>query len=96
MPLQGGVKRALAGMPFIVSVAHGPGRVAFSRDATGELVVMPLHPGMELDVREHAFLLASHQIGYSYVAHPGPAQHPARRPGHVHGPLRDHQRSRAC
>src|SRR5437016_5253161 len=67
MPLQGGVKRALAGMPFIVTLAYGPGRVAFSRDATGELVVMPLHPGMELDVREHAFLLASHHIAYSYV-----------------------------
>ena len=67
MPLDGGLKRALAGMPFIISLAHGPGRVAFSRDATGELVVMPLHPGMELDVREHAFLLASHQITYSYV-----------------------------
>ena len=67
LPLQGGMKRALAGMPFIVSVASGPGRVAFSRDATGELVVMPLHPGMELDVREHAFLLASHHINYSYV-----------------------------
>lgn len=67
LPLQGGAKRALAGMPFIVSVAHGPGRVAFSRDATGELVVLPLHPGMELDAREHAFLLASHHINYSYV-----------------------------
>jgi len=67
MPLQGGVKRALAGMPFVISVAHGPGRIAFSRDATGELVVLPLHPGMELDVREHAFLLASHHISYSYV-----------------------------
>src|SRR5436305_12343782 len=67
MPLQGGVKRALAGMPFIVTIAHGPGRIAFSRDATGELVVMPLHPGMELDVREHAFLLASHHIAFSYV-----------------------------
>jgi uncharacterized protein (AIM24 family) len=30
-------------------------------------VVLPLHPGMELDVREHAFLLASHQIDYSFV-----------------------------
>jgi len=67
MPLSGGVKRALAGMPFIISIAHGPGRVAFSRDATGELVVLPLHPGMELDVREHAFLLASHSIDYSYL-----------------------------
>jgi uncharacterized protein (AIM24 family) len=67
MPLQGGMKRAFAGMPFIISVAQGAGRIAFSRDATGELVVLPLHPGMELDVREHAFLLASHSIGYSYV-----------------------------
>ena len=67
MQLGGGLKRAFAGMPFIISVATGPGRIAFSRDATGELVVLPLHPGMELDVREHAFLLCSHQIGYSFV-----------------------------
>ena len=67
MPLAGGIKRALAGMPFIISVASGPGRIAFSRDATGELVVMPLHPGMELDVREHAFLLGSHTVDYSYT-----------------------------
>jgi uncharacterized protein (AIM24 family) len=67
MSLQGGAKRAFAGMPFMVSQVQGPGRIAFSRDATGELVVLPLHPGMELDVRGHAFLLASHHIGYSYV-----------------------------
>ena len=67
MPLSGGAKRLFAGMPFIVSIAQGPGRVAFSRDATGELVVLPLHPGMELDVREHAFLVASHHIDYTYV-----------------------------
>jgi uncharacterized protein (AIM24 family) len=67
MPLQGGMKRALAGMPFIISVANGTGRIAFSRDASGELVILPLHPGMELDVREHAFLLASQHIAYSYV-----------------------------
>ena len=67
MQMPGGMKRALAGMPFLVSIAAGPGRVAFSRDATGELVILPLHPGMELDVREHAFLLASSHIAYSYV-----------------------------
>lgn len=67
MPLSGGIKRALAGMPFIISLAQGAGRIAFSRDASGELVILPLHPEMELDVREHAFLLASHQIEYSYV-----------------------------
>ena len=67
MQLSGGLKRAFAGMPFLITVASGPGRIAFSRDATGELVVLPLHPGMELDVREHAFLLCSHQVAYSFV-----------------------------
>jgi uncharacterized protein (AIM24 family) len=67
MPLSGGIKRLLAGMPFAVTQARGPGHVAFSRDASGELVVMPLHPGMELDVREHAFLMASHSIAYSFI-----------------------------
>jgi uncharacterized protein (AIM24 family) len=67
LPLPGGMRRLFAGMPFVVSVAHGQGRVGFSRDATGELVVMPLHPGAELDVREHAFLLASHHVDYSFV-----------------------------
>src|SRR5580693_4368767 len=67
LQLPGGLKRAFAGMPFVISVATGPGRIAFSRDATGELVVLPLHPGMELDVREHAFLLSSHHISYSFV-----------------------------
>ena len=67
MTLQGGMRRVLAGMPFVISVAHGPGRIAFSRDATGELVVLPLHPGMEVDAREHAFLLASHHVDYSFV-----------------------------
>ncbi len=63
----GGARRMLGGMPHIVTVANGPGRIAFSRDAPGELVVLPLHPGMELDVREHAFLVASHSIQYSFV-----------------------------
>lgn len=65
--IAGGVKRMLAGMPFSISMAEGPGHIAFSRDASGELVVLPLHPGMELDVREHSFVLASHVIDYSFV-----------------------------
>jgi uncharacterized protein (AIM24 family) len=66
-PTQGGMRRMFGGMPFVLTLAYGPGRVAFSRDSPGELVVLPLHPGMELDVREHAFLLASHSIAYSFV-----------------------------
>ncbi|MBL8796050.1 MAG: AIM24 family protein [Planctomycetia bacterium] len=67
LSLKGATKRLLAGMPVIVTVAHGPGRVAFSRDNSGELVVLPMHPGQELDVREHAFLLGSQHIDYSYT-----------------------------
>jgi uncharacterized protein (AIM24 family) len=67
LKVPGGLKRTIGGMPHIVTVANGPGRIAFSRDAPGELVVLPLHPGMELDVREHAFLVASHSIQYSFV-----------------------------
>ena len=67
MSTGGGMKRMLGGMPHVISVAHGPGRVAFSRDQAGEIVVLPLHPGMEFDVREHAFLVASHSISYSFV-----------------------------
>ncbi len=63
--LQG--NRRAHGMPYSVLVASGPGRIAFSRDAAGELVVMPIHPGTELDVREHAFLLASHVVDYSFI-----------------------------
>ena len=63
----GGMKRTLGGMPHILSTAQGPGRIAFSRDATGEIVVLPLHPGMELDVREHAFLIGTHSLNYSFV-----------------------------
>jgi uncharacterized protein (AIM24 family) len=62
-----GPRRSVGGMPHIVSVAYGPGRVAFSRDAPGEMVVLPLHPGMEIDVREHAFLAASGSVNYSFV-----------------------------
>jgi uncharacterized protein (AIM24 family) len=62
----GGIKRIIGGMPHYMTYASGPGRIAFSRDATGELVVLPLHPNMELDVREHAFLLGTHTITYSF------------------------------
>jgi uncharacterized protein (AIM24 family) len=63
----GGMKRMLGGMPHIISVANGPGRIALSRDAAGEVVVLPLHPSMEIDVREHAFLAGTHSLTYSFV-----------------------------
>jgi uncharacterized protein (AIM24 family) len=60
-------KRTVAGMPYAVIEARGPGRVAVSRDASGEVVVLPLHPGMELDVRGHAFLVASVNVSYDFI-----------------------------
>ena len=63
----GGMKRTLGGMPHILSISQGPGRIAFSRDAAGEIVVLPLHPGMEIDVREHGFLIGTHSLNYSFV-----------------------------
>jgi len=71
MNTQGGAKRLLSGMPFVLSVAHGPGHVAFSRDAPGELVVLPIDPGVELDVREHGLIMASGTLSYSFEKLPG-------------------------
>lgn len=67
----GGAKRLLADLPFVLSVANGPGRVAFSRDSPGELVVLPVDPGVELDAREHAMILATTSLTYSFEKLPG-------------------------
>jgi hypothetical protein len=34
-PMKGAFKRMLAGMPFMLTGANGPGRIAFSRDGAG-------------------------------------------------------------
>ena len=67
MDVGGGIQRMVGGMPRILNVATGPGRIAVSRDAAGELVVLPLDPGMEIDVRGHAFLAGTHSLDYSFV-----------------------------
>ena len=71
MDAPGGAKRLLADLPFVLSVAHGPGRVSCSRDAPGEMVVLPVDPGQEMDVREHAMLLATNSLTYSFEKLPG-------------------------
>ena len=71
MSTPGGAKRLLSGMPFVLSVARGPGRVAFSRDAPGEIVVVPIEAPSEVDVREHALLLATATLTYSFEKLPG-------------------------
>ncbi len=71
MNTPGGAKRLLSGMPFVLSVARGPGRVAFSRDAPGEIIVIPVEAPREVDVREHALVLASATLTYSFEKLPG-------------------------
>lgn len=66
-PLAGGLKRLTAGMPAFITQAAGPGRLALSRDAMGEVVVLLMDPSHEIDVRSHAFLMANHTVNYSFV-----------------------------
>ena len=66
MPLKGAWKRVFAGMPLVMTQAAGPGRIAFSRDAPGELIAVPLHPGQAVDVREHLFLTATGNVVYDW------------------------------
>jgi uncharacterized protein (AIM24 family) len=67
MSMKGAWKRMLAGMPLIMTQAEGPGHIAFSRDAPGELVALPLQPGQEVDVREHLFLVATQSVTYDWI-----------------------------
>jgi uncharacterized protein (AIM24 family) len=64
--LRGGWKRMFAGLPLIMLQAQGPGHIAFSRDAPGEMVALPIHPGQEVDVREHLFLVATSTVTYDW------------------------------
>jgi len=64
--MQGLGKRMLAGLPVFVTEAHGPGRIAFSRDAPGQIIFLEVRPGAMLHVREHQFLFATSSVKYSY------------------------------
>jgi uncharacterized protein (AIM24 family) len=94
MPLASGWKRVFAGLPLIMTQAHGPGHIAFSRDAPGEMIALPLQPGEEVDVREHLFMLATHNVAYDwfstnvwYTTGSGDETETHYPVGHVHGPL---------
>ena len=65
--LKGAWKRLLAGLPVHMLDAIGPGRIAFSRDAAGETLAIPLHGGNAVDVREHLFMVATHSVGYDWM-----------------------------
>lgn len=66
LPLAGGWKRMLAGLPLIMTEARGPGHIAFSEDRPGEVIALPLQPRQSVEVREHVMLVATSQIAYDW------------------------------
>ena len=66
MPMKGGWKRMRAGLPLVMMQATGPGHLALSDDAPGEVVAVPLAPGQAIQVREHRFLVASEAVQYDW------------------------------
>jgi uncharacterized protein (AIM24 family) len=66
MKMAGGWNRMKAGLPLVMLQAEGPGHVALSDDAPGEIVTLPLQPGQAVLVREHRFLAATGNVGYTW------------------------------
>ena len=66
-PMKGAFKRMLAGMPFLLTGASGPGRIAVSRDGAGHVFALHLRPGMAVDVREHQWLAATEHVDYTFT-----------------------------
>jgi uncharacterized protein (AIM24 family) len=66
MAMAGGWKRVRAGLPLVMMEAEGPGHIALSDDAPGEVVALPLAPGQGVHVREHRFLSATDAVRYGW------------------------------
>ena len=94
----GGMKRMLRrNAAHANSVAHGPGRVAFSRDATGEVVVLPPAP-VHRARRARACNFPGRDPLADLFLRPdqGHGQRAARRRRHVHRSFHHRARARAC
>lgn len=68
MSLAGAWKRVFAGMPLIMTEAHGPGHIAFSRDEPGEMIALPIQSRQSVDVREHLFMFATNRVAYDWFS----------------------------
>jgi uncharacterized protein (AIM24 family) len=65
--LKGAFKRAMAGMPILMTEASGPGQIAFSRDGAGHVFAIHLNRGEGIEMREHQFLAATGSIEYAFT-----------------------------
>jgi uncharacterized protein (AIM24 family) len=66
MSMAGGWNRMRAGLPLVMLTATGPGHIALSEDAPGEVIAIPLQPGQGVCVREHRFLAATGNVTYTW------------------------------
>jgi len=66
MGLKNAAKRMFSGLQIFISTAKGPGNIAFSREAPGQVVAMRVQGGQAIDVREHQFLLATSNVDYNF------------------------------
>jgi uncharacterized protein (AIM24 family) len=73
-------RTTFGGIPFFLTEFTGPGSVAFSRDGVGEIRIMDLAPGEEIDVAEGSLLCADARIAYDMVYVKG-----THRPGRMVG-----------
>ncbi|HET7396057.1 MAG TPA: AIM24 family protein [Gammaproteobacteria bacterium] len=64
--VSGAFKRAIAGLPILMTVARGPGRIGFSRDGAGHVFGIHLNKGEAIEVREHQFLAATDNLEYGF------------------------------
>lgn len=65
--VKGAFKRMIAGMQVFMTEASGTGHIAFSRDGAGQVLPIHLAPGQAIDVREHQFLAATENVGYTFT-----------------------------
>ena len=70
MPMKGGWKRVMAGLPILMIQASGPGHVGLADNHAGEIVALPLQAGQSMVVREHRFLTATGNVAYDWQQSP--------------------------